>query len=214
MFLILLASLAISPISVILPPAPLPVPITVSEGQIVNFTGSAIGGNGFFRYHWDFGDGGIADKVLHPVHVFVQKGNYTTVFTATNTVSGYSSVSSMSIHVIDVAPTVSISVPTDNLVGIPVHFSALAMSLSPIDQAAGFTYAWKFGDGTTGGGANPAHAYASTGVYTASVIATDVDGVSSEEKTVNVSVYRLNIKANSPTGVEGAPIQFSAEFVF
>lgn len=39
------------------------------------------------------------------------------------------------------------------------------------------SYAWDFGDGTTGSGANPQHTYAEPGRYTATVTATDNDGL-------------------------------------
>src|SRR5205807_1839257 len=42
--------------------------------------------------------------------------------------------------------------------------------------AAGFTYAWNFGDGTTSTAASPSHAYAAVGTYPVSVAVTDKDG--------------------------------------
>ena len=48
--------------------------------------------------------------------------------------------------------------------------------MSPAVQAAGFTYAWTFGDGSTGNGATASHTYASAGTYTVTVTAKDEYG--------------------------------------
>src|SRR5262249_296709 len=45
------------------------------------------------------------------------------------------------------------------------------------------TYAWNFGDGTTSTAASPSHAYATPGVYTVSLTATDKDGQSTTGTT-------------------------------
>ena len=41
---------------------------------------------------------------------------------------------------------------------------------------APYSYAWKFGDGSAGTGANPSHTYTSAGAYTATITATDSKG--------------------------------------
>lgn len=50
-------------------------------------------------------------------------------------------------------------------VGEPVNFTAT------ITNGTGVTYTWNFGDGNTGSGASPTHAYAEAGIYTATVVA-------------------------------------------
>jgi DNA/RNA endonuclease G (NUC1)/PKD repeat protein len=59
--------------------------------------------------------------------------------------------------------------------GEPVAFRG-----SATDPDAGdvLTYAWDFGDGTTGAGAAPTHAYRDDGSYTATLTVTDAHGVS------------------------------------
>ena len=55
-------------------------------------------------------------------------------------------------------------------------FTAAATDVCPVVQAAGFTYAWTFGDGGTGTGATPSHTYATAGTYTVTVTAKDEYG--------------------------------------
>ena len=59
------------------------------------------------------------------------------------------------------------------MIAIPFHASAT--SPSSVDKAAGFTYTWNFGDGTTGSGASPSHTYAKPGKY-AVTVSSDLNG--------------------------------------
>jgi len=53
------------------------------------------------------------------------------------------------------------------------------------------TYAWNFGDGTTGAGVKPAKTYADNGSYTITLTVTDARGASSTARTtVKVTNYR------------------------
>jgi PKD repeat protein len=160
---------------------------TVNEGDTVNFLGTAVGSSSF-AYHWDFGDGGTANGTLTPSHVYTEHGTYTATLTATDTVYGFAASSSIPMVVNDVPPTVTVNQPAPGFAGSPVSFSASASSPSPVDQAAGFTYKWIFGDGTTGAGATPSHTYAAGGTYMVSVTATDIDGATSAAASTTVTV--------------------------
>jgi PKD repeat protein len=172
---------------------------TVSEGQTVNFVGTTAGSSSL-SYHWNFGDGGTADGTLTPSHVYTEHGTYTATLTATDTVYGFSSSSSIPMTVLDVAPTVTLNAPSQGTAGAPVSFTATASSPSPIDQAAGVTYAWSFGDGGTGSGANASHAYSSAGTYTVSVTATDIDGATSYPATATLTIASSGSLAVSAGG--------------
>lgn len=52
---------------------------------------------------------------------------------------------------------------------------------------AGLTYQWSFGDGSTASTVNPTHTYASAGVYTVVLVATDACGTS-DSTSINLSV--------------------------
>jgi PKD repeat protein len=182
----------------------------VNEGQPVNFQGTATGSNSL-TYHWDFGDGATADGTLTPSHVYYNHGDYAVVLTATDPVYGFSSSSTLQMIVNDVPPTVTIGVPASGVAGQPVSFTASATSPSPVDQAAGFTYNWSFGDGSTGTGANPSHPFAAAGNYTVSVTATDKDGATSTPATGIISVAAvLMVSAGSNlNAIAGSPITFA-----
>jgi DNA/RNA endonuclease G (NUC1) len=74
----------------------------------------------------------------------------------------------------DHAPVASAGGPYAGVEGSAVPFSA-AGSTDPDGDM--LTYAWDFGDGATGTGVGPTHAYADNDAYTARLIVTDPDGV-------------------------------------
>ena len=132
------------------------------------------GGTAPLSYSWNFGDGTTASGSLTPSHTYANPGSYTASVTVTDA-NKLTSTSSVVVTVDDVAPTVSFTDPRA-AAGSPVSFTASATDVSPAVQAAGFTYAWTFGDGSTGTGATPTHTYATSGTYTVTVTAKDEYG--------------------------------------
>ena len=88
----------------------------------------------------------------------------------------------MSVTVIDPARITSISA-TPNPAGVnePVRFSSSATGTDPL------TYAWNFGDGATGTGMSPTHAYARPGTYTVTLNVSNAAGRDSRTTTVTVN---------------------------
>jgi PKD repeat protein len=79
--------------------------------------------------------------------------------------------------------TPAITAPATALVGQSVAFSAAAT-----DRWSNVAYTWDFGDGASGSGATPSHAYAAPGTYTARVTAVDGGGNQSiQTQTVTVT---------------------------
>ena len=82
-----------------------------------------------------------------------------------------------------VGPTASAGGPYTGVVGTAVDLQATASETGQTQ----FTYAWDFGDGTTGTGSNPSHVYRVTGSYVVTVQATDSNGLfESATTTANI----------------------------
>ncbi|MCE0537715.1 PKD domain-containing protein [Kineosporia rhizophila] len=100
--------------------------------------------------------------------------------TATGTVK-------LSVSAVNDLPTAAFTVnPTSGNAPLAVRFDGH----SSVDVEGIATYAWEFGDGTTGTGAVVDHTYAKAGSYTAKLTVTDSDGakdVSSAAVTVNAT---------------------------
>jgi PKD domain len=75
-----------------------------------------------------------------------------------------------------IAPAVSLSVPATAQAGAAVVMAAPGEDANPI------TYAWSFGDGSTGTGSVVSHAFTAAGIYTVSVTATDSAGNSTSRQ--------------------------------
>ena len=160
---------------------------TANEGSSDSFTGTASGGFTPLTYAWTFGDGGTASGSLTPSHVYADNGSYTARLTVTDA-KGTQVQPSLVATINNVAPTAQETAPSYGYAGSSLGFSATATDPSSVDTAAGFTYAWNFGDGATGTGASPSHTYTSAGTYTVSVTATDKDGGMSTAATKSISI--------------------------
>jgi PKD repeat protein len=163
-------------------------PITVNAGSSASFSqATESGGTAPFAYSWNFGDGTQQSGSLNPSHTYANPGSYTATVTVTDA-NNLSSSTSVAVTVNDVAPTVTLSAPSSGTVGTAASFSASATDISPVVQAAGFTYNWNFGDGTTGTGASLTHTYTTAGIYAVSVTATDMDNAMSPAATAMLTI--------------------------
>ncbi len=147
---------------------------TSEEGQAVQFSATASGGTGSLSYLWNFGDGTSA-STLNPSHTYIDNGNYTATLTVTDT-TGATKPASVRITVQNVAPTVSMDNDYIGDTQTSITFGATVTDPGSADMAAGFRYAWDFGDGTTSTLSAPLHAYAQAGNYTITLVVTDKDG--------------------------------------
>jgi PKD repeat protein len=78
-----------------------------------------------------------------------------------------------------------------------------------VSAGTNVVYEWDFGDSQTGSGANPGHVYTNTGLYTATVTATNGRGSitnTTSVQVVDVPIVGLAAAASSPTLLGGATV--------
>jgi PKD repeat protein len=161
-------------------------PTTLSEGGSVNFDGrgSTDPGNDPLTYSWDFGDGTNANtaQVVHP---YAADGTYQVTLTVTDN-SGASSSATLSVTVNNAPPTARATAnPTTVSVGGTVNFDGSGSS-DPGNDA--LTYAWDFGDGTSGSGVTVNHSWTISGTYTIILQVDDGQGGVSTDNSVSIQV--------------------------
>jgi len=138
----------------------------------VQFTGMANDPDGIITfYHWDFGDGSVAD-LQNPSHTFIHEGTYTITFTVTDNNASTGS-STMQISVLlptNYPPHASISVDrTYGLAPLTVSFNGSGT------DADGYitTYSWDFDDGSNSSQQNTKHTFTQNGIYNVTLRVTD-----------------------------------------
>ncbi len=133
-------------------------------------------------WSWDFDDGNVASGTPTPMNTYATGGGYNVSLTVTNA-DGCQSVIKKTVTVAG-PPSASISYsPNMICVGQPVQFNGTNTGTSSI-----ITWAWAFGDGSTNGAEDPAHAYLLAGPYTVMLTVTDAAGctaVVTQTLTVN-----------------------------
>ncbi len=167
------------------PPMPL-------VGGTVSFTATAEG-TGPITYDWAFGDG-TTDTGEFVNHAYDTAGTYTVVMTATGQCGDPLVVTHDITVYAGCVPPYALAfdwAPVAPTVGEDVTFNGTAEGTEPL------TFAWDFGDGNTGAGPNPTHAYAAAGTY--DVVMTVTNACGEDSVTHQVVVVE---GCNPPTGAD------------
>ena len=133
-------------------------------------------------YAWDFGDGSTGTGATVD-HTFTSGGSKTVTLTVTDD-GGATATATRTVTAVapNQAPTASFTAAADGLVA---HLDATA-SKDPDGTVK--TYAWDFGDGTTGTGATVDHTYSAAGSKTVTLTVTDDAGATdTASRTVTVT---------------------------
>ncbi|SMQ72678.1 PKD repeat-containing protein [Plantibacter sp. VKM Ac-1784] len=121
-------------------------------------------------YAWDFGDGQTGTGATAS-HTYAASGSYTVSLTVTDNRGGTATTQQT---VTAVAPNqLPTAAFTPTVVNLDGSFDASA-SVDPDGTIA--SYAWNFGDGTTGTGVTATHTYATAGTFSVSLTVTDSVG--------------------------------------
>lgn len=183
-------------------------PYKGTAGAALEFDGSKSRGPSgqSLKYAWNFGDGGSAsgETASHPYRL---KGSYTVRLTVSDAIGGSSTATA----------TVSISGETianaggtyNGLPGAAIQFNG-AKSTGPVGQK--LSYAWKFGDGSSGTGSNPTHKYAHDGVFPVTLTVTD--GIGGTDSSTTAATVSSGLVANTGgpyTGTVGSVIAFDGK---
>ena len=123
-------------------------------------------------FTWDFGDGTTATGMM-PTHTYSAAGNYAVELVVDDGNGGSASdVTSAEISAppANIAPVADAGGPYTGAPGQTIVFDGSG-SADPNGDA--LVYSWNFGDGATGSGVNPEHAYAAAGNYTVSLTVSD-----------------------------------------
>ncbi len=173
-------------------------PYSGEAGSAIAFTGGASSDpdSDVLTYSWSFGDGRSATGVA-PTHAYDVAGIYTVSLTVSDGRGGSDTATSTA--------TISVAQPRENRspianaggpysgeTGIPIAFDGRA-STDPDGDA--LIYAWSFGDGATGAGPAPAHAYAEPRTFDVTLTVTDVYGAS----------HQVAVSASILTAADRAP---------
>jgi DNA/RNA endonuclease G (NUC1)/PKD repeat protein len=156
-------------------------PYAGAEGSSIAMSAAAsLDPNGtVVSYAWNFGDGttGTGSSVTH---TYARGGVYTITITVTDN-DNLSDTIQTTATVAIVPPIAAIDGPYTGSEGSAVAMSAAA-SRDPNGTVV--SYAWAFGDGTSGTGPAALHTYAQDGVYTVTVTVTDNDGRTDTIQTI------------------------------
>ncbi|HEX9366624.1 MAG TPA: PKD domain-containing protein, partial [Vicinamibacterales bacterium] len=148
-------------------------------------SGSSDSDGRILRYAWDFGDGTTLISGAIPPNAsrtYAAEGTYTVTLTVTDN----GNAASQTTHVVTVnAPnTPPVASFTSVCSGLTCSFDASGSS-DPDGTIS--SYAWNFGDGTTGSGVTVGHTYAAGGTYTVTLTVTDNGAATSQTgRTVTV----------------------------
>lgn len=154
-------------------------PTTGSIATVFTFDGTASTGNSIGR-SWDFGDGTIIQGSKIVTHKFADAGTYNVRLRVRDSAGSIDFASRKITVLLDGPPVAEFTVdPISGEVGTKFRFDASASSdlEGPI---AG--YAWDFGDGSTGQGKLPSHAYAKEGTYSITLTVKDHKGQTGTSK--------------------------------
>ncbi|MEW5925197.1 MAG: PKD domain-containing protein, partial [Candidatus Zixiibacteriota bacterium] len=147
----------------------------------VNFTDLSTGP--VISWDWDFGDGG-GSALENPSHQYTTAGTYTVSLTVTSSICDDTETKVGYITVSDV--------PVADFSGTPtVGYAPLTVDFTDLSTGNPTTWSWNFGDGVgTSTEKNPNYVYNDTGIYTVTLLVSNVCGSDSKQRIDYITVQQ------------------------
>lgn len=178
-----------------------------SDPQAVDFdaSGSSDPDGDALSYLWNFGDGTTSTEAT-PSHGYALPGTYPVTLTVTDP-EGARATDTVTVTVLNRAPTAVITGPSSGTVGTPYTFSA---SGSSDPEGDALDYRWIFPDGSTAVTREATHAFTASGAVR--LLVTDRYGGSDLAALDFTVVNRApTAQANGPySGVAGQPLHLTS----
>ena len=176
-----------------------------SDSGCAPFTASFSSDTAFANaWYWNFGDG--TSSTLHsPSHTYATAGNYDVTLIITSGQYQCSDTLTMPQLIRVKQPSAAFSTP--NLSGcapLVVNFTSNSLDVD--------SYLWEFGDSTTSTNQNPAHIYNRPGIYSVSLIASNLLGCSDtlvKSQYIRVLGPITNFTASAFSGCDPFLVDFS-----
>ena len=136
-------------------------------------------------YSWDFGDGTTATGATPPKHTYATAGTRNVKLTVTDNAGGTNSLTQ---SVTTLNPPVN-KAPTASFTATPTNLTVAVDGTASSDPDGTIaSYAWDFGDGTSGTGSTASRTYGAAGTYTVKLTVTDDKGATGQTtRTVTVT---------------------------
>ena len=166
--------------------------------------------NNTLSYAWTFGDGSTATGVTAS-HSYSSPGSYSVTLTVTNANNQSATVTKgVTVGASTATPKADfVFSPTSPTTGQTVYFNASGSA-----AGAGHTlktFNWDFGDGHTGTGVQPSHAYSSTGTFTVTLsVADEVGQQATKPETVTVGALTASFTVSPSSPAHGSSVTFTS----
>jgi len=163
-------------------------------------------------YDWNFGDGSTGSGMMLN-HTYAMPGTYNITLTITDDSGAIdSATTSAAIDAANQPPTANPNGPYSGMVNATVAFDGTG---STDTDGTISSYAWSFGDGSTGTGSAPTHTYVAEGTYNVALTVTDDGGLTDTAMTTAAIGAVTNqppvANANGPyAGTVGLPVTFDS----
>jgi len=175
-----------------------------------HFEGGVAGGVSLASVLWHFGDGTSASGSLSLNHTYLAAGTYNVTLELIDALG----VLALATENVTLSPPVGtlVAVATDTTTTgnapLTVKFEGSASG-----GVAPYSYAWTFGDGTSGTGSAPTHTYTAQGDFEAVLTVTDGASIAAQASVLVVVLPPVGILAASiATNVTGGPAPLSVSF--